>query len=478
MQIIDFVRDLPFNATPDLIIPVLVVAYAVAGLVLLANLYKHGFLNGNLLGITAAILFFLTALTYFANVYLIEPVTWEIWVRLVINTAAFAVILIFLAASFRAEFVGGGYKALLATKKQLQQQEKWMWLMQEHMTDGLAVYSLRGELLYINPAALKMLNVGREILGTKTDLLCLRYGKTRDEVAEFKRRVLNREIVDYTIGVKDKHGQLNTIHVRLNPVRGTLGSVIGIAGTYRDITDIRQLERAKEEFIQVASHELRTPITAVQGFLSLLKMDKYGGLTLDQRSFLDKALLASLRVSKLVDNLLLVAKFEEAKATLNLEQVDVVQLISSVTQELDGEAGRSNVKIRTLLPSTKIPTVYADREKLFHIVSNLVSNAIKYTREGGHVFIEPVTLQGRTLEIRVTDTGVGIAPEDIKRLFNKFERITNQQSVRVGGSGLGLVIVKSYTELHGGHVFVDSQLGRGSTFTVSLPLRLNEYTAL
>src|SRR3989338_11449148 len=178
-----------------------------------------------------------------------------------------------------------------------------MGLMQEHMTDGLAVYSLRGELLYVNPAALKMLNVGREILGTKTDLLCLRYGKTRDEVAEFKRLVLNREIVDYTIGVKDKHGQLNTIHVRLNPVRGTLGSVIGIAGTYRDITDIRQLERAKEEFIQVASHELRTPITAVQGFLSLMKMDRYGQLNASQESFLDKALLASGRLSKLVDNL-------------------------------------------------------------------------------------------------------------------------------------------------------------------------------
>lgn len=228
-------------------------------------------------------------------------------------------------------------------------------------------------------------------------------------------------------------------------------------------------ERNLKELIQIASHELRTPLTAVRGFLTLLQMDKYGRLTPKQREFTEKALMASNRLSKLVDGLLMLARMEDDKINLSLESIDVGELITLASQELTGEADRCNVKLRVLTPAAKLPEIRGDREKLIHVITNLIANAIKYSPKGGHVFIEPRVSNGQ-LEINVSDTGVGIAEQDFQRLFQKFERLKNKDTMQVTGTGLGLVIVKSFVELHGGGVSFNSRVGQGSTFTVSLPL--------
>lgn len=240
--------------------------------------------------------------------------------------------------------------------------------------------------------------------------------------------------------------------------------------TLADSTELLCMgERSQRELIQIASHELRTPLTAVRGFLALLQMDKYGKLTPKQREFIQKAVLASGRLSRLIDELLILSRMEQNKINLSLEKINVDELVNLAAQELAGEADRCNIALRILMPSDKLPEITADREKMFHVITNLIANAIKYSPKGGHVFIEPKVRDGK-LEISVSDTGVGIAQEDFQKLFQKFERLKNKDTRQINGTGLGLVIVKSFMELHGGGVSVNSRVGQGSTFTVSLPL--------
>lgn len=393
---------------------------------------------------------------------------------LVFSLAAFGYLLlgIFMFITLKQQ---GFFKnsALAQAQRQIQEQEKWMKFMQEHMTDGLAVYSNRGDLLYINPAALQFFNISQRRASGARDLLLGQHFSS-EEIERFKHKVLESgETVTAKITLKGKHDS-KVIEVRLSPVYGKFTNVIAIAASYRDITELQALERNKEEFIQVASHELRTPLTAIRGFMSLLQMDRYGRMSPKQKTLVENALFACSRLSKLVDNLLMVAKIEESRVDLNLEIVSIEELISITIQELAGEADRCAVTLRVLAPSRKLPDILADKEKLLHVLSNLLGNAIKYTPEGGHVFIEP-KMRGEALEISVSDTGVGIASEDLARLFQKFERISNKRSVKVGGSGLGLVIVKSLIELHGGKVQVTSRVGQGSTFTVSLPAGQRAY---
>lgn len=229
------------------------------------------------------------------------------------------------------------------------------------------------------------------------------------------------------------------------------------------------VEKNQRELIQIASHELRTPLTAVRGFLALLQMDKYGKLTPKQSEFIQKAILASGRLSRLIDELLIISRVEDNGVNLNLEKISVEELVNLAVQELTGEADRCNIALRVLMPADKLPEITADREKMFHVITNLTANAIKYSPKGGHVFIEP-RVRGGKLEISVSDTGVGIAQEDFRKLFQKFERLKNKDTRQVSGTGLGLAIVKSFMELHGGGVSVNSRVGQGSTFTVSLPL--------
>ena len=471
---LNILQGLPTSVPAELIVPVLAVGYAAAGLLLFANLYSRGFLRGNVLGIFAALIFLMTSATYFAHSFFSGNSTVETWVHFGVNFIAFASILVFVVLSFRSKFVMGGYKSLMIAHKQLQNTERWMKLMQEHMSDGLAVFSLEGGLLYVNPAALSILNLTEAAIGQKADIMVAGSTFNREEVEQFKDRVKGGETVSTRVVLKNVGSVDRAIEIRLSPVYGSFKNVIAVAATYRDITDIYSLERAKEEFIQIASHELRTPLTAVRGFLSLLQMNRYGKLTASQKSLIDKASLAGGRLSKLVDNLLMVARIEENRIILNLEMVDIHELIESAASELMGEADRCSVTLRVLWPKTALPEIITDRDKLFHVIINLLANAIKYTPENGHVFVEP-KVKGDMLEISISDTGVGIERRDLERLFHKFERIKNSRSVRVGGSGLGLVIVKSFTEALGGKVTVSSKVGHGSTFTVTLPIQNDSY---
>ena len=454
-NILDTLGTIYSGVEPFLVKLIISAALVLAGVILIVNLHKAGFLRGNTLGIIAAALLLIGAVKNIFEAFVHRGTLSLFWLQ-ALDIVLFAMVLVFIGFSIKTRLIVGGVAELAYARKKLAQQERWMRIMQEHISDGLAIYSNDGKLLYINPAAIRLLNgEGWEIFNI--DVTFSEMHQPWPELLTLRTSALRGEGKLAKIEIEGTPGHRRVLEVRLSPVLSRLGRTMAICATYRDITEVERLEKAKEEFVQIASHELRTPLTAVKGFLSLLKNDRYGKLNGEQVRLIDTAVFASSRLSKLVDNLLMVARIEESKVQLNEGVVEIEEVISSVVQELAGEADRCLISLKTLPPGRKIPQIVGDREKIYHVLSNLISNAVKYTPEGGHVFVEP-KVRDNHVEISVSDTGIGIEKKDLERLFRKFERIDTARAVRVGGSGLGLIIVKSFTELHGGQVTVQSRV--------------------
>ena len=244
------------------------------------------------------------------------------------------------------------------------------------------------------------------------------------------------------------------------------GENMGRVVVMRDITHFKELDEMKSEFVATVSHDLRAPLTFIRGYASMLPMA--GDLTTKQQEYLDKIFSGIEQMSTLVENLLNLQRIE---AGVGLEERPC-HVGALLVEAVDGMRARAVAKGLTLRleASEPAPVIWGDAMLLRQAIANLVDNAIKYTPSGGTVTVGLQTV-GQEIHISVSDTGVGIAPEDQVRLFEKFYRIRRRGMDDVPGSGLGLAIVKSIVERHGGRVWVESQLNRGSTFTIALPIR-------
>ncbi|MFU8774061.1 MAG: sensor histidine kinase, partial [Anaerolineales bacterium] len=235
----------------------------------------------------------------------------------------------------------------------------------------------------------------------------------------------------------------------------------------RDVTHFKELDALKSEFVSTVSHDLRSPLTLLRGYTTMLQM--VGELNEQQSGYVSKIVAGVENMARLVNNLLDLGRIE-AGVGLHLEMVQVEDIIERVIGGLQLQAAQKRIRIYAEMPQQKIPMIKADQALLQQVLHNLVDNAIKYTDTNGEV---KVRLQVRPEEIvfEVHDTGIGIAPADQQRLFEKFYRATPRGSRGERGSGLGLAIVKSITERHGGRVWLKSQLGKGSIFYLALPIR-------
>lgn len=243
-----------------------------------------------------------------------------------------------------------------------------------------------------------------------------------------------------------------------------------LAKTFNAMLDnLEQLDTAKNDFVSLASHQLRTPATGVKALIGLLLKDYTKQLTKKQRSYLEQAYGSNERQLRIINDLLNVAMLESGKLRLAKTPVDLNQLVADTVAEQRPIAGSRRQVIRITKPSSPV-IVLADAEKIRMVLDNLVSNASKYTPDGGSIIIT-LRQTGSLATMAIGDTGVGIQPEDIKKLFQKFSQIDNHINHVGGGSaGLGLYLAKSIVELHGGQINVTSKPDKGTTFTVELPL--------
>jgi PAS domain S-box-containing protein len=244
------------------------------------------------------------------------------------------------------------------------------------------------------------------------------------------------------------------------------GHPVGRICILRDITHFKELDAMKSDFVSTVSHDLRSPLTLMRGYATMLEM--VGDLNEQQTSYVRKIVTSVEGMSRLVNTLLDLGRIE-AGVDLQLEMVSVHDIIDRVVGSIQLQATQKQIVISTEIDSQAAPLVEADQALLQQALHNLIENAIKYTEPGGKVSIRVAPDQERIL-FEVSDTGIGIAPVDLPRLFEKFYRGGQREAKKRQGTGLGLAIVKSIAERHNGEVWAESQLGKGSKFSFAIPV--------
>jgi two-component system phosphate regulon sensor histidine kinase PhoR len=256
------------------------------------------------------------------------------------------------------------------------------------------------------------------------------------------------------------------LQVFLAPLKDQAGELFGSIVVLRDLTQLRRLERVRQDFVANVSHELRTPIATVKAMTETLLRGAWRDETVFLR-YLEAIDNESDRLSNLVNDLLALAKLD-AKRDVKQEPVDLEALLLEVKEHFTmAEATQTSLEI---IPAAQpIPLASGNRDQLKQVLINLLDNAFKYTPSGGEIRIS-VRQEGAMLKVAVTDTGIGIPQEDQSRIFERFYRVDKAHSREVGGTGLGLAIVKHIVESHGGRVAVESSLKRGSVFSFTVPV--------
>jgi two-component system, OmpR family, phosphate regulon sensor histidine kinase PhoR len=245
------------------------------------------------------------------------------------------------------------------------------------------------------------------------------------------------------------------------------GDTSGAVVVLHDITELRKLERVRRDFVANVSHEFKTPLTAIQGFAETL----IGGAIDDPQNrerFLGIILEHSRRLARLTDDLLKLSKMDADRLEVEMRRVSVSELIEGCVQTAEHRAAEKDIDVSVSLPG-ELPDIAGDHRRLAEILQNLLDNAIQYTLPGGRIIL---SAEARDVEVifTVADTGIGIPKVDQSRIFERFYRVDAARSREAGGTGLGLAIAKHLVEVHGGRIWVDSEVGQGSEFHFSVPI--------
>lgn len=287
-------------------------------------------------------------------------------------------------------------------------------------------------------------------------------------------------IHDHQANLITKSKSVTSIDITVTPLLDANNEVSGAAVIFRDVSEQRREEAQRADFISTASHEMRTPVAAIEGYLALALNDKVSKIDDKARGFLDKAHESTRHLGKLFQDLLTSAKAEDGRLTSHPTVIEMGQFLTNLTDALKFTAQTRGLGIEFVLgaqgsvidasdTSTIKPLYYvhADPDRLREVITNLFDNAVKYT-ESGKVSLG-LTGDESVVQVRVQDTGPGIPTQDIPHLFQKFYRVDNSSTRTIGGTGLGLFISRKIIELYHGRIWVESELGKGSTFYINLP---------
>jgi signal transduction histidine kinase len=266
------------------------------------------------------------------------------------------------------------------------------------------------------------------------------------------------------------------VHVSAAPVLTPSGDNLGVVAVLRDISLEIEAERVKSEFITAISHELRTPLTAIRGYAEALDGGMVGPMSEAQAHFLGIVRDNALRMGNLTENLIAISELERGGLKLEYVETDVHLIVGEVVNSFRGEFDSRQLEL-VLELDDHLPAIEADPTRVRQIVDNLVSNAVKFTYPGGSITIGATLFQDDAEQpqshcaIWVEDSGIGISPEEQEHIWERFYRPANPLAVEAGGLGVGLSIVDSLVQAHNGRVWLESTPGKGSKFTVLLPIK-------
>jgi PAS domain S-box-containing protein len=350
-------------------------------------------------------------------------------------------------------------------------------------SDGIALLGANNCFIEVNVAFARIFGLEREqIVGMEcVELLgCGEDGEIepRDGICMVQKALQTEQALPYTEIDLTIQGAPRSLGLSITPIESTEKTLCLLAA--RDVTSIRDATRMKANFLSMITHELRSPLNAINGYLDLALGGIGGELNDQQREFMQRARAGSEHLYALIEDLLLASRADSGQLRMSREIIYLQDVIVNAVEELELSARDQGVAIEVEIVKD-FPRLYADAVRLQQVLRNLISNALRSTPAGGQVTIlarvemDPdasADEEAPVVKLQVRDTGIGIAPEYHERIFERFYQVPGNTSAR-GGQGLGLPMVKMIVELHGGRVSVESAPGQGSTFTCILPCLLS-----
>jgi len=340
--------------------------------------------------------------------------------------------------------------------------------------DGIIALDFNKNVLFLNKAS-------KEITGY-TEAEC--YGKSIAQLIhlfsnndEIFAKTYCQEGFNQSVNVVGKGGKQTKVSIMTAQVGTSIQTNLSCILILHDLSKEEELEQMKLDFVSMASHELKTPLTSIIGYLSVTLDEIKDKLPGENLELLRKAFIAAQQLQTLITNLLNVNKIERDQLSVSPEPVEYFPILSKATEDLRAQANQKNI-ILTLIPQNQpLPKVLADQIRLGEVVGNLIANAINYTNPGGKVEIS-TQVSPTEITTTVSDTGIGIPQEAIPHLFNKFFRVSNTGQKANKGTGLGLYITKSIIEKLHGKIWVESEAGKGSKFSFTLPIATQKGSVL
>jgi len=348
-------------------------------------------------------------------------------------------------------------------RRQADEDRKKLELIIKNLSDGLLVFDASWNLELLNPKAEQLFGVLHdEVVGANFEKL----GKA-GQFASLVALLSNAK--EYLFRKEMSIDERAVVEVTTSPFheqRGELSTLVML----HDITREREMEQTKTEFVSLAAHQLRTPLAAIKWSVQMLLGGDAGEISKEQQTFLDKMSQSTERMIRLINDLLNITRIEEGRYLYQPTFQELPQIVKTMVQSYQDLAAQKGIKLQEEVASGKVPRVLVDEEKIRLAVQNLIENAIHYTPRGGEVTVR-VLHDTKEVKLEVADTGMGIPEQQKKRVFEKFFRASNAKTVDTEGSGLGLYLVNNIITAHGGKVWFESEEGKGTTFTFTLPVR-------
>ena len=348
--------------------------------------------------------------------------------------------------------------------KRVEVEKKNTEAVMKSIAEGLVVVNSKGEVLLMNPAAEKLLGVqsDKKVGKSITEGVGAEYMVSLSREAEAGS---GEKVVEYTS--KDENVK-KTIRQSSAVIQDEDGRTVGMVNVLTDITKQKELDEIKARFVSNVTHELRTPIVAMSKALEILLDKKAPPLNEMQSNFINIVHRNLQHLSRLVEDLLDIAKIESGKMRLKFAPGRLDRIVSDACEALGTWAKSKDITLEKDVDKS-LPEISLDSVKITQVLNNLIGNAIKFTPRGGKIFVSCSWNDEQTLKASVRDTGVGIAKENLPKLFGRFEQFGDQQGI--SGTGLGLCISKEIMERHGGRIYAESEEKKGSTFTFILPIK-------
>lgn len=334
-----------------------------------------------------------------------------------------------------------------------------------NMSDGVIATDDKGKVIVVNARSKQILRKqDKDMIGFDiSDVLEM----TRDQIGKYVLGDENNVLIE----LLDDHQEVSKqIQVTFSPIHRRGKGITGTIAVLHDVTEQEKMERSRREFVANVSHELRTPLTTIKSYLEALDDGAIDDPSLS-RKFVAVARNETERMIRLVTDLLHLSRFDSKQAILSKEQTNIVDMLEEVADRFSFQLQKKSIDI-LIMTEGDIPPLVLDRDQIDQVLDNLVSNAIKYTQEGGKIEIRTELPDQEHLLVSISDTGIGIPKKDLERIFDRFYRVDKARSRNMGGTGLGLSIAREIIKAHNGVINIASEVNRGTKISFILPIQL------